>query len=706
MSHNYRLLPCSCLVLGMLAGFAAGTAPARAMDDDLALDMGLDFEEYSAPSADINGSASPAAAPKIAAPDATRQQSAKPAASANSKSGSAPVSKGFSPSTLKSNAARTPESSSSATPKPNPASAAKGSSSSTPKSGLVPDSSSPAASVSGVDLLTKIRKGMDFTTEEMEAWIAQTADLNMCLDNGKTMLLYVVANSSNLDALRLLMEYGADVQTHCTPRYEALFIAAINNPAAEIIEMLINNGANLVEKDHESNTALMLAATFNKSSRVIDTLLEYGLKVDVKNNFGFDALALASYENGNIMVLQSLLDNEADVNAADSEGHTALMAAAVRGRDDVMQYLIKRGADFKAKDKNGLSVLDYYNKRKYLETLGFEINRFATPSERLSAEFKFIAENHHRFNVALKESLFEDNPDAAVADAIANLADIDVLDENGCTTFLNAALYNKSRSVLEKLINGKADVNASCMDGKNALMFISAQAGEADTPALQIEKAKLLLAGGTDINRTDDAGNTALMYALANRADINYIRMLLASGADVNALSNLGETPLWTAVRQNLPSETVKLLIEYGADVNHKDRRGETPLWYLLRTDGDEVLIRTLLRGGADTEVTNAAGDIPLWYVLNKGGSDMVVENIIMAQDNLNIKNEHGDTPLLFALKNNYPSKFVKLLLSRGADPQIRDSDGNNAYDILRNNRYFDAAVQKRTRERVLNSWE
>ena len=691
MSHNYRLLPCSCLVLGMLAGFAAGAAPALAMDDDLALDMGLDFEEYSAPSTDINGSASPAPA-------------SQNAASANSKPDTAPVSKSSSSSTPKPSTASTAKSSSSSTPKPSTDSAAK--SPSNPKPGSAPDTSSPAAPVSGVDLLTKVRKGMDFTTEEMEAWIAQTADLNMCLDNGKTMLLYVVANSSNLDALRLLMEYGADVQTHCTPRYEALFIAAINNPSAEIIEMLINNGANLVEKDHEGNTALMLAATFNKSSRVIDTLLEYGLKVNVKNNFGFDALTLASYENGSIMVLQSLLDNEADVNAADSEGHTALMAAAVRGRDDVMQYLIKRGADFKAKDKNGLSVLDYYNKRKYLETLGFEINRFATPSERLSAEFKFIAENHHRFNIALKESLFEDNPDAAVADAIANLADIDVLDENGCTTFLNAALYNKSRSVLEKLINGKADVNASCMDGKNALMFISSQAGETDTPALQIEKAKLLLASGTDINRTDDAGNTALMYALANRADINYVRMLLASGADVNAASNLGETPLWTAVRQNLPSETVKLLIEYGADVNHKDRRGETPLWYLLRTDGDEVLIRTLLRGGADTEITNAAGDIPLWYVLNKGGSDMVIENIIMAQNNLNIKNEHGDTPLLFALKNNYPSKFVKLLLSRGADPQIRDSDGNNAYDILRNNQYFDAAVQKRTRERVLNGWE
>lgn len=553
------------------------------------------------------------------------------------------------------------------------------------------------------NLLEKVRKGQDFTTEEMEAWIAQTADLNMCLDNGKTMLLYVVAYSTNLDALRLLMEYGADVQTHCTPRYEALFIAAINNPSPDVAELLINNGANLVEKDNEGNTALILASMFNSSSKVVDKLLEYGLRVNAKNKFGYDSLMMASYENGNIPILQSLLDNEADIKATDPEGHTALMAAALRGNDNVMQYLIRRGADFKAVDKHGLSVLDYYNKRKYLETLGFEINRFATPSEHMKAEFDFVAKNHHRFNTALKESIFADNPDAAVADAIANLADIDVLNDNGCTTFLNAALYNNSRSVLEKMINAGANINADCMEGKTALMFLSAQADENHIPALQIEKAKLLLASGAEINRTDAAGNTALMYALANHADINYILTLLSADADINAVNNLGETPFWTAVRQNLPPEIVKLLIEYGADVNKKDRRGETPLWYLLRTGGNEILVRTLLRGGADTEVTNAAGDIPLWYVLNKGGSDMIIENIILAQNDLNIKNEQGDTPLLFALKNNYPSKFIKLLLSRGADPQIRDSNGNNAYDILRNSQFFDAAVQKRTRERVLN---
>ncbi len=556
------------------------------------------------------------------------------------------------------------------------------------------------------DVLTKVRNKRKVSTTEIEAWISQTADLNMCLENGKTMLLYLISYSTNTEALQLLIDYGADVQTHCTPRYEALFIAATNNPSGAVIETLINNGANIIEKDYEGNTALILSATYNKSPEVIQVLLEYGLKIDAKNNYGFDSLTMAAYENTDINILETLINNGSDLQSRDKEGRTALMAAAVKGNDEVMQYLIKRGANFNAKDNNGLSVLDYYNKRKYLDTLGFEASSIATPSERLNDEFKFITENHHRFNQALQDSIHEKDSEKAVADALANLADVDILDKNGCTTFVNAAIYNRSKKVLEELIEGKAKINATCLDNKNALMFISAQADSSHIPALQIEKAKFLLEKGIDINHQDDNGNTALMYAIANQADIKYIRMLLENGASVNTTSQLGETALWTAIRQKSTPDVLKLLIEYGADVNQTDKQGETPLWYLLRTNGSDALVKTLLHGGASTDIANAAGDIPLWYIINKGGSETLVATIIANQKDIDIKNEHGDTPLLYALKNNYPPQFVKMLLNKGANPQIRDREGHNAYDILRNNQYFDAAVQKKTRERVLNNWQ
>ena len=270
MRHKLQLLTYSYLVINLLAFSPTNT---QAMDDDLISDLGINLEE------DILDEATSS---ELISEEYQLDEEPTPK-TVNQKT--API-----PTQETEKAAPHPETQTSA-PKEQPQAQA-----------------APTPTISTEDLVSKLRKGKKFTTEEVEAWIAQTADLNMCLDNGKTMLLYIVANSTNLDALRLLMEYGADVQTHCTPRYEALFIAAINNPSAAMTEMLINNGANLVEKDHEGNTALILAATYNKSSDVINILLEYGLKVKERNKFGFDALTLSAYENGNLLVLQSLLE--------------------------------------------------------------------------------------------------------------------------------------------------------------------------------------------------------------------------------------------------------------------------------------------------------------------------------------------------------------------------------------------------------------
>lgn len=54
-----------------------------------------------------------------------------------------------------------------------------------------------------------------------------------------------------------------------------------------------------------------------------------------------------------------------DVNAQDREGRTALMLASDMGRLDMVDALLKMGADVSLKDNNGHSAFDYAQKNQY-----------------------------------------------------------------------------------------------------------------------------------------------------------------------------------------------------------------------------------------------------------------------------------------------------------------------------------------------------
>lgn len=643
------------LFLSTALGLAISVSPAFCMDD-LMLDMGLDVEEseFSAPQ---NSTSAPAETSHVSAPAAQPL----PAPTAAPK----------------------------VTPPPAPKKAIR------PKKNIA----------SGIDLLTRIKKGMDFNTEEVEEWVMSGNDINQCMENGKTLLLYLSALHDDTEAINFLINNGAEIQTHCTPRYEALFVAVKENNSVPVIETLINNNANIVDTDEDGNTALILAAAYNTNPQIINTLLEYGLKIDTKNHFGFDALTMAVYNNGRLPMIQNLLDNGANINARDNNGRTPLMAAAVLGNDMIMQYLIKQGADYNATDNQGISVLDYYNKRTYPNTHPFELNPYASPAEKLSQSYNFIAENHLKYNNALLQSLYQENTEDAIAEALTNNADVDILDAKGCTPLLNAAMLNKSVMAIETLVNGKADVNAACQNGKTALMFTSGLADSATPLTEQVEKIRLLTNKGANPNAKDENGNTALMYAAANNAAPGIIQTLTNAEANINAVNNAGETALMVALKHQADEKTILSLLENGADPNIADNSSLTPLWQVITSDGKPTVLATLLRYGANTEIPNAAGELPIWYILTKSTNEETIVQLVSGVKNTNTPNQTGDTPLLFSLKNNYPATVIQALLENGADPKIRDKNGNDAYDILKNNQYFNEAMKKRTREHVLDEW-
>jgi ankyrin repeat protein len=62
-----------------------------------------------------------------------------------------------------------------------------------------------------------------------------------------------------------------------------------------------------------------------------------------------------------IPAVQLCLDLGLDVNAADSQGYTALHGAAYRGDNELVKFLVSKGAKIDARNKRGWSVTDMAN---------------------------------------------------------------------------------------------------------------------------------------------------------------------------------------------------------------------------------------------------------------------------------------------------------------------------------------------------------
>ena len=115
-----------------------------------------------------------------------------------------------------------------------------------------------------------------------------------------------------------------------------------------------------------------------------------------------------------------------------------------------------------------------------------------------------------------------------------------------------------------------------------------------------------LLKAGADVNRQDNWGNTALMFA-SEHGYTNLVGHLLASGADVNQPNRFGRTPLYFATYMIKNLEMVEVLIEAGADVNHQTQFGVTALISAISM-GNLEMVEVLIEAGTDVnlEVTSS----------------------------------------------------------------------------------------------------
>ena len=201
--------------------------------------------------------------------------------------------------------------------------------------------------------------------------------------------------------------------------------------------------------------------------------------------------------------------------------------------------------------------------------------------------------------------------------------------------------------------------------------------------------AKLMVKHGADVNLADHNGETPLMLAL-EKGMFDLARYLVEKGADVNARDHVfGWTPLFYALKN---IEFVEFLVKHGADINAKDKAGLTVLMYAVDRD-DIKLVRKAVELGANPYVKDDRGRSLLFYTCDKKCMELLVSQGLR----VNETDDNGWTPLMNMVR--YPQngrilKTVRYLLSVGANPLIRNNDGENAIDLC-----YDDSVCELVRE-------
>jgi ankyrin repeat protein len=228
----------------------------------------------------------------------------------------------------------------------------------------------------GVDVNAKIKGGWtplilaagNGQIEAVRLLLQAGADANAETEGEKYTALIIALVRGYAQAVKLLIEAGADVNAQLQDEwgYTALMFASEKGDE-ELVKILIEAGANIDARDKRSGTALIKASQKGELS-VAKLLIAAGADVGAKENTGGTALMIAS-QYGHPEVARLLIEAKADIDAQSDGGVTALMLAAYHGRTEVAKLLIEQGAKVDARTPRGYKAMLYAVQRGHPEVV-------------------------------------------------------------------------------------------------------------------------------------------------------------------------------------------------------------------------------------------------------------------------------------------------------------------------------------------------
>jgi ankyrin repeat protein len=212
------------------------------------------------------------------------------------------------------------------------------------------------------------------TTDMVAMLLNNGADPDV-LDNLGKAPLALAAKNGRLEAVQMLLDAGADVNTRFaigSANDKSPLIQAVENGHVEIVELLVARGADVQQQESETHMSPLHYAAAHDELEMITILLENGADLNAENDFQWTPLFSAA-RMGSVESVQALIDAGAEVDALSAEGRTPMMVLIERGRlggmTAKMMLLLDNGADPNLQDNNGDTALHFAASTGKLEAI-------------------------------------------------------------------------------------------------------------------------------------------------------------------------------------------------------------------------------------------------------------------------------------------------------------------------------------------------
>ncbi|RDD41715.1 Transient receptor potential cation channel subfamily A member 1 [Trichoplax sp. H2] len=343
-------------------------------------------------------------------------------------------------------------------------------------------------------------------------------------------ILHLAADHGSVEAARVCLKYGAEIEAQTNELFTPLHIAAMNGKC-DICEYLTSMGANVNAKDSEEKTTLHHAALSN-----------------------------------NVLIIESMINKGANIESTDKQNQTPLLAVIWKGCTAAVKKLLELGADITATDDRGRHCLHYVAEQHDHITMDVLLEHGASslinrPDDNgvlptfIAAEMGAILVLYRLVRNGGSLELSDDHKNTVLHLAAMNnhrdtvkyildytkIKDINARNANGQKPIHLASKFGHNR-VVNHLIKFGAEINNKDLFCNYPLHY-AARSGHTTTVELLLDKR-------AKINVVDRSDKTALYLACAN-GHTETAKLLLTRGADPTAINNQGLSCLDIAIENN-----------------------------------------------------------------------------------------------------------------------------------------------------------